>query len=115
MTTARPPTSGTDFDSFLGAAEAMRKLGIASNGFAWAAAKHDALYSCRSSVVAVLGIGTQRLRIGRWFMEKFRGRLEAAGPRTVATQLRKQGVPFEIALLALLGCEERFTHLRGAT
>jgi len=120
-----PPKSGQDFDGFLGAAQAMKELGRAS-----AQLQHDWVYSTfrdvngepacsleripRVSLVNVLGVGTLRLRVGRWFIEKQRARLLDAGPRKAAAHLRKQGVPLEIALLAILGCEERFTHLRGA-
>jgi hypothetical protein len=53
-------------------------------------------------------------QIGAYFVEKYRGRAADAGHRAVATQLRKQGVPLEHALLILLGCEERFTRVRPA-
>ena len=41
--------------------------------------------------------------IGFWFVQKYRAAAAERGHRAVAAQLRKQGIPFEVALLILLG------------
>lgn len=43
------------------------------------------------------------LLVGRWFVFRYRKRLEKSDVFTVAKQLRKQGVPLPIARLILLG------------
>jgi hypothetical protein len=47
------------------------------------------------------------LHLGRWLLEKWQTRLADTGGDyyTVAAQLRKQGVPLEVALSLLLGRE----------
>lgn len=42
-------------------------------------------------------------RIGEFFIAKYRQRAAQAGFHTVALQLRKQGVPLDVARLILLG------------
>lgn len=41
--------------------------------------------------------------IGRWFVTKWRARLNDSTVFAVATQMRKQGIPIELALFALAG------------
>lgn len=41
--------------------------------------------------------------VGHWFVLKYRLAAKRRGYFAVATQLRKQGVPIEVALLVLLG------------
>ena len=41
--------------------------------------------------------------IGRYYLFRFRRRLEASNVRTVALQLRKQGVPLPVARLIVFG------------
>ena len=43
------------------------------------------------------------VHIGRWFVSKWRSRLREATTFTVALQMKKQGIPIELALLALVG------------
>ena len=43
--------------------------------------------------------------IGWYFFEKYRARARESGVFVVAKQLRKQGVPVEVARLILLGKE----------
>jgi hypothetical protein len=38
-----------------------------------------------------------------WFASHYRNRARAAGVQTVARQMRKQGVPIEVALAILAG------------
>jgi len=39
--------------------------------------------------------------VGRWFMDKWQDRLEKAGRDKVLTQMKKQGIPAEIAVALL--------------
>ena len=39
--------------------------------------------------------------VGRWFLDKWRQRLKDSDTFTVARQMRKQGIPLEIALFTL--------------
>lgn len=41
--------------------------------------------------------------IGRYFIHRWRRRVEQAGMAKVAAQLRKQGVPFPVAHILLTG------------
>lgn len=41
--------------------------------------------------------------IGYWFVRKYRSAAQERGHFAVASQLRKQGVPLEVARLILLG------------
>jgi hypothetical protein len=41
--------------------------------------------------------------LGVWFVARWRARLADAGPFVTAKQMRKQGVPLEVARLVLLG------------
>lgn len=43
------------------------------------------------------------IHVARWFMSKWRSRLREATTFTVALQMKKQGIPIELALLALVG------------
>lgn len=40
--------------------------------------------------------------VGDWIMQKYRARASESGTYVVARQLRKQGIPLEIARLILL-------------
>lgn len=44
-------------------------------------------------------------RLGLWFLNKWRGRLESVSTHQAALNMKKQGVPIEIALLVLAGRE----------
>lgn len=62
-----------------------------------------------------LSMSPSTRRVGLFFIDKYRSRAAESGYRTVAAQLRKQGVPLEQSLLILLGSGERFAHLhKGA-
>lgn len=41
--------------------------------------------------------------LGAWFLRKWRGRLAEADAATVARQMRKAGIPLEVARFVLLG------------
>lgn len=41
--------------------------------------------------------------VGQWFLNKWSERLKESNTYTVALQMKKQGVPIELALLALTG------------
>ena len=44
------------------------------------------------------------LTLGSWFLDKWRHRLAEAGDvQTVARQMKKQGIPLEVARFVLLG------------
>jgi hypothetical protein len=45
------------------------------------------------------------INVGRWFEQKWQQRLRDSGSSffTVASQMRKQGIPLEIALALLVG------------
>jgi hypothetical protein len=43
--------------------------------------------------------------VGQFFIHKYRAGVEQRGHQAVATQLRKHGVPLEIARLILLGVQ----------
>lgn len=43
------------------------------------------------------------IHVARWFVSKWRSRLREATTYTVALQMKKQGIPIELALLALVG------------
>lgn len=86
-----PPKDGFDFAGFERAAEAMSAMGRAARGLT-------------SEITG---------KVGAWFCGKWRGRAHEVGHRAAATQMRKQGIPLDQALLILFGVEERFTHLRG--
>jgi hypothetical protein len=45
----------------------------------------------------------QTVEIGAWFVSKWRQRCSASGVQVVATQMRKQGIPLEVALCVLSG------------
>lgn len=45
--------------------------------------------------------------IGHYFLNKWRDRLSETPIYSLAKQMRKQGIPLNIALLLLLGCTER--------
>ena len=44
--------------------------------------------------------------VGAWFLRKWRGRLADADASTVARQMRKAGIPLEVARFVLLGRHE---------
>ncbi len=46
---------------------------------------------------------TPAARVGLWFARKYRTRMQDSGAGAVARQLRKQGVPLDVALLLLFG------------
>lgn len=47
------------------------------------------------------------LFLGHYFITKWRDRLVDSNYFSLAKQMRKQGIPLNIALLLLLGCTER--------
>ena len=48
-----------------------------------------------------------RMIIGQYFIAKWQDRLLETPIYSIAKQMRKQGIPLNIALLLLLGCTER--------
>ena len=42
-----------------------------------------------------------RQAVGQWYVDKYQAAAHERGHRAVAVQMRKQGVPFEIAYLTL--------------
>lgn len=102
------PKDGQDFDGFVKAARAVREFGMTVS----AANARLSLSEHGREVHRVLQVPR---RIGEFFIAKYRARAAESDHRTVATQLRKQGVPLEQALLILLGAQERFVAEYQAT